>query len=121
MQIAFAASEGTPFAKTGGLADVVGALPRELVKLGHEVSVYLPFYARVRGHIEGEPKYLVRSLTIPFRSYNRFVGVVDGGKRDGVQYYFIDCPELFDRKELYGTRAAITPTMPSASACFAGR
>jgi starch synthase len=109
MQIAFAASECTPFAKSGGLADVVGALPRELVKLGHEVSVYLPFYARVRRHIEGEPKYLVRSLTIPFRSYNRFVGVVDGGKRDGVQHYFIDCPELFDRKELYGTTGGDYP------------
>jgi starch synthase len=103
MQITFAASECMPFAKTGGLADVVGALPRELVKLGHQVAVYLPFYARVHRHIEGEPKVLVRSLTIPFRYYNRFVGVVDGGQRDGVQYYFIDCPELFDRKELYGT------------------
>ncbi len=102
MQIAFAASECTPFAKTGGLADVVGALPRELVKLGHELSVYLPFYARIRKQFEDEPKVLIRSLTIPFRSYNRFVGVLDGGLRDGVQYYFIDCPELFDRKELYG-------------------
>jgi starch synthase len=102
MQIAFAASECTPFAKTGGLADVVGALPRELVKLGHRVSVYLPFYARVRRHIEGDPQYAIRSLTIPFNSYNRFAGIVDAGQRDGVQYYFIDCPELFDRKELYG-------------------
>jgi starch synthase len=109
MQIAFAASECTPLAKTGGLADVVGALPRELVKLGHQVSVYLPFYTRVRRHIEGEPEYLVRSLTIPFRSYNRFVGVVDGGRRDGVQFYFIDCPELFDRKELYGTSGGDYP------------
>ena len=102
MQITFAASESTPLAKTGGLADVVGALPPELVKLGHQVTVYLPFYARIRRLIEGEPNYAVRSITIPFRSYNRFVGVVDGGKRDGVQYFFIDCPELFDRKELYG-------------------
>jgi starch synthase len=109
MQIAFAASECTPLAKTGGLADVVGALPRELVKLGHQVSVYLPFYTRVRRHLEGEPEYLVRSLTIPFRYYNRFVGVVDGGRRDGVQYYFIDCPELFDRKELYGTNGGDYP------------
>jgi starch synthase len=103
MRIAFAASECTPFAKTGGLADVVGALPRELVKLGHQVSVYLPFYTRVRRHIESELRYAIRSLTIPFRYYNRFVDVVDGGKRDGVQHYFIDCPELFDRKELYGS------------------
>ncbi len=102
MQITFAASESTPLAKTGGLADVVGALPPELVKLGHQVTVFLPFYARIRKRIEGEPQYAVRSITIPFSYYNRFVGVVDGGKRDGVQYYFIDCPELFDRKELYG-------------------
>ena len=110
MQITFAASEATPFAKTGGLADVVGALPRELAKLGHEVTVFLPFYARVRRSFEsegeGEPRYAIRSLTIPFRYYNRFVGVVDGGERDGVQHYFIDCPELFDRKELYGPSGA---------------
>ncbi len=103
MQITFAASESTPLAKTGGLADVVGALPPELVKLGHQVKVFLPFYARIRQCIQGEPNYAVRSITIPFSSYNRFAGVVNGGKRDGVQYYFIDCPELFDRKELYGT------------------
>ncbi len=103
MQITFAASESTPLAKTGGLADVVGALPPELAKLGHQVTVFLPFYARIRQRIEGEPQYTVRSITIPFSTYNRFAGVVNGGKRDGVQYYFIDCPELFDRKELYGT------------------
>jgi len=106
MQIAFAASECTPFAKTGGLADVVGALPRELVKLGHQVSVFLPFYARVRSFIADEPKYVARSLTIPFRSWNRFANIVDGGQRDGVQHYFIDCPELFDRKEFYGSGGA---------------
>jgi starch synthase len=102
MNITFAASESAPLAKTGGLADVVGALPRELVRLGHKVTVFLPFYARIKRQIEGEPKVAVRSITIPFRDYNRFVSVVDGGKRDDVQYYFIDCPELFDRKELYG-------------------
>jgi starch synthase len=102
MQIVFAASECVPFAKTGGLADVVGALPREMVKLGHEVTVYLPLYARVRPLIEGKSKEAVRSITIPFRYYNRFVSIVDGGERDGVRFYFVDCPELFDRPELYG-------------------
>jgi len=102
MRIAFAASECTPFAKTGGLADVVGALPRELVKLGHDVSVYLPLYSRVRKFIDGEPRYAIRSVTIPFEFYNRFAGVVNGGNRDGVEYYFIDCPEMYDRSELYG-------------------
>jgi starch synthase len=110
MKITFAASEATPFAKTGGLADVVGALPRELAKLGHQVTVFLPFYSRVRKQIEsdegGEPQSAIQSLTIPFRYYNRFAGVVDAGKREGVQHYFIDCPELFDRKELYGQGGA---------------
>jgi len=102
MRIVMAASECVPFAKTGGLADVVGALPRELVKLGHEVTVYLPLYARVRPLIAEVQKVAVESITIPFRYYNRFVGIVDGGERDGVQFYFIDSPELYDRPELYG-------------------
>ena len=109
MKIVFAASECVPFAKTGGLADVVGALGPEMVKLGHEVTVYLPFYARVRPRIEGELKYVAQSITIPFEYYNRFVGIVDGGTRDGVKYYFVDCPELFDRQELYGTRTGDYP------------
>jgi starch synthase len=103
MHIVFAASECIPFAKTGGLADVVGALPLELVKLGDEVTVYLPLYARVRAQIPGELKYALRSITIPFQSYNRFAAIVDGGKRGGVQYYFVDCPEMYDRAELYGS------------------
>jgi starch synthase len=103
MHIVFAASECVPFAKTGGLADVVGALPPELVKLGHEVTVYLPLYAGVRRQIKSNLMYAARSITIPFEYYNRFAGIVDGGKRAGVQYYFIDCPELFDREGLYGT------------------
>lgn len=102
MEIVFATSECVPFAKTGGLADVVGALPRELVRLGHRVSVFLPLYTRVRPLIEATRSTAIKSLTIPFRYYNRFVEVVDGGKRDGVEFYFIDSPELFDRPELYG-------------------
>jgi starch synthase len=109
MRIVFAASECVPFAKTGGLADVVGSLPRELVKLGHEVTVYLPLYEVVKAHLPGAWKYAARSITIPFEYYNRFVGIVDGGRRDGVQYYFVDCPELFDRPGFYGTAAGDYP------------
>ena len=112
MHIVFASSECVPFAKTGGLADVVGALGPELAKLGHEVTVYLPLYTRVRRQIEGELKYAVRSITIPFEYYNRFVGIVDGGKRDGVQFYFVDCPEMFDRPELYGSGGQDYPDNP---------
>ncbi len=109
MRIVFAASECVPFAKTGGLADVVGALPPELARLGHDVTVYLPLYEVVKAHLPAAWKYAVRSITIPFEYYNRFVGIVDGGIRQGVRYYFVDCPDLFDRPGLYGTKAGDYP------------
>lgn len=101
MQIVFAASEAVPFAKTGGLADVVGALPIEIAKLGHSVSVFLPLYTMVRPHLDKELNFAVRSITVPFPHGNRFVGIVDGGLREGVQFYFVDCPEFFDRQGFY--------------------
>ncbi len=102
MHIVFAAPECVPYAKTGGIADVIGALPREIVRQGHRVTVYLPLYRQVQKHLK-ELKVAIESLTVPFLHYNRFVRVVDGGKSDGVQFYFIDCPELFDREYLYQT------------------
>jgi starch synthase len=102
MYIVFAASECTPWAKTGGLADVVGALPRALAKLGHTVSVFLPYYRQVAKLVPQAPT-AVPSLTIPFPSYNRFVRILDGGLKDGVQHYFVDSPELFDRESFYST------------------
>jgi starch synthase len=80
MHIVFAASECVPFAKTGGLADVVGALPPELVKLGHKMTVYLPLYSGVKRQMTGEWKYALRSITIPFQHYNRFVGIVEAAR-----------------------------------------
>ncbi len=108
MHIVFAASECLPFIKTGGLADVIGSLPREIVKRGHQVTVYIPFYRQVRDHFP-EKTIAIPSITIPFQYYNRFAAVVDGGKRDGVQFYFIDCPELFDRETPYATAAGDYP------------
>src|SRR3984885_3105259 len=102
MHIVFAASECVPYAKTGGVAEVVAALPKELVRQGHQVTVYVPLYRQVQKHLK-ERKIAIRSLTIPFSYYNRFVTVVNGGTPDGVQIYFIDCPELFDREFLYET------------------
>ncbi|MBQ1865174.1 MAG: glycogen/starch synthase, partial [Thermoguttaceae bacterium] len=57
MHILFAASEASPYAKTGGLADVCSALPKALAQLGHKVSLVVPFYKCVREYFErtGEP------------------------------------------------------------------
>jgi starch synthase len=105
MHIVFAASEGAPWATTGGLGEVVGALPRQIVSLGHQVTVYLPYYRQVREKAP-EKQYAIRSITIPFQYYSRFAAVLDGGIHDGVQVYFVDCPELFDREALYATPSA---------------
>ena len=106
MNIVFAASECVPFSKTGGLADVVGALPKALAELGHNVSVYLPKYRQTK---LTDPKVLLRSVTIPFDDQYRFCSVLDGGKQSGVQFYFIDYPPFFDRDALYGTSAGDYP------------
>ena len=99
MNIVFAASECVPFSKTGGLADVVGALPKALVALGHNVTVYLPRYKQTK--LES-PKIVLPSVTIPFDDQYRFCSVLDGGKRAGVQFYFVEYPPFFDRDALYG-------------------
>jgi starch synthase len=102
MHIVFAASECVPWAKTGGLADVVGALPPVLVRMGHRVTTFLPYYRQVARKLPDLPTVL-QSITIPFPTYQRYVRVLDGGVHDGVQVYFLDCPEMFDRESLYAT------------------
>ncbi len=106
MRIVFAASECVPFAKTGGLADVVGALPPALAALGHEVSVYLPRYKQTR---LAEARTLLRSVTVPFDDRYRFCSVLDGGRSAGVQFHFIEYPEFFERDGLYGASGADFP------------
>ncbi len=60
MNVVFASSEVVPFAKTGGLADVSGALPRELASLGNQVTVFMPAYACV--FHSGQEIYLSRII-----------------------------------------------------------
>ncbi|MBS1813821.1 MAG: glycogen synthase GlgA [Acidobacteria bacterium] len=108
MHIVFAASECTPWAKTGGLADVVGALPAELKKLGHRVTTLVPYYRQVAQQMPNLPVKLA-SVTIPFRDYNRFVRILDAGEQHGAQMYFVDCPELFDRESFYATPSGDYP------------
>lgn len=108
MHIVFAASECAPWAKTGGLADVISALPKTLVKMGHKVQIFIPYYRQV-AKVVSEPAVVLPSVTIPFASYNRFARILDGGITDGVQMYFVDCPELFDRESFYATPSGDYP------------
>jgi starch synthase len=89
------ASEAVPFAKTGGLADVIGALPKALVALGHDVDVVMPRY---RGIDAGTPE---RALTVTLGNLvmdARCSVTTDGG----VRTIFIDHAGYFDRDYLYG-------------------
>ncbi len=115
MHIAFAASECVPYSKTGGLADVVGALPRALAALGHQVSVYVPRYRQTK---LVDPQTVVRSVTIPFDDKYRFCSVVTAGTSAGVRFYFVDYPPYFDRDALYGSPAGDYPDNAERFAMF---
>src|SRR5258708_722437 len=99
MHVAFAASECVPFSKTGGLADVVGALPRALAPLGHQIPVSLQKYRQPKLQ---QPRTVVRSIPAPFADESRFCSIIDGGSQGGVQFSFADSPPFFDRDALYG-------------------
>jgi starch synthase len=116
MHIAFAASEGVPYSKTGGLADVVGALPRALTALGHQITIYLPRYRQTK---LTDPQIMAPSITIPFDDHYRFASVVAGGGQAGVRYFFVDYPPFFDREALYGTAIGDYPDNAERFALFA--
>ena len=115
MNIAFVASESVPFSKTGGLADVVGALPKALASLGHQVTVYLPRYRQTK---LDNPGVVVRSVTVPFDDQYRFASVVSGGTLGGIHFYFVEYPPYFDREALYGTPAGDYPDNAERFALF---
>lgn len=104
MRILFVASEGLPFSKTGGLADVVEALPKALAAVGHEVAVVLPRYRGTKAST-----IVLPSLTIPMGEHLRFPAVADGTLLAGVRYYFVDDPAYFDRDQLYGEKGKDYP------------
>jgi starch synthase len=114
MRILFVASEGLPFSKTGGLADVVEALPKALVAQGHEVAVVLPRYPGTKATAVVMP-----SLTIPMGGARlRFPAIADGTLLNGVRYFFVDDPAYFDRESLYGNARGDYPDNPERYAEF---
>lgn len=92
------ASEAAPYAKTGGLADVLSALPKALVRAGEQVAVVLPYY---RNTAVSNPRPVYERLAFglgPFRYSANILEKVDAG----VRFLFVQIPELYDRPGLYG-------------------
>ena len=103
LKVCILSSEIVPFAKTGGLADVVGALVREFAQLGHEIRAFMPLYAAVRrAHPGTQPVLGLQNVgvTIGGRAYAFSVRTTNVPGTD-IAVYFIDCPELFDRPAIY--------------------
>lgn len=99
--IVFIASEATPLAKTGGLADVVGSLPHALKKLQYQVTVILPFY---RQHL-ADAKIKTQTMGITIEIW------ADGQQRqcplhqatvDGLNFILVEQDDLYDREGIYG-------------------
>lgn len=102
-RILFVASEMFPLAKTGGLADVIGALPKALAKRGHDVRVLLPKY-RVTFSVDHRTDRIVDLPHISFGGFTLGCGIDESDvlKDDGVTVYLIEHFGLYDRDRLYG-------------------
>jgi len=107
MKVAFLASEVIPYAKTGGLADVAGALPKFLAGLGADVRVFMPLYREVRK--KNLPLERVLDDSFLDMGGEKLAYAVFAHRADGVTVFFVDRPEFFDRDQLYGTAAGDYP------------
>lgn len=100
MNILFATSEAVPLAKTGGLADVAGALPKALRKLDADARVILPKYEEIpAAYIEQFER--IAEFNVSFGWRNQYCGLLKA-EIDGVIYYLIDNERYFKRRGLYG-------------------
>ena len=100
MNILFAASECVPFIKTGGLADVVGALAPVLARKGHDVRVILPKYAMIPEDYRSQLTH-VCDFYVQMGWRSQFCGIEEL-RKDGVIYYFVDNEYYFYRNYIYG-------------------
>lgn len=100
MKVLFAVSECGPFAKSGGLADVAGSLPKELINLGTDVRVMLPKYGTISEKYKKDMKR-IKEFTVPVGWRNQYCGIEEL-QDNGITYYFIDNEYYFKRENLYG-------------------
>ncbi len=103
LSILFVVSEMFPLAKTGGLADVAGALPKALAKRGHDVRVLMPKY-RATYSVDHRTDRIVDLPKIQFGGFTLGCGIDESDvlKKDGVTVYLIEHFGLYDRDRLYG-------------------
>ena len=100
MKILFVASEVSPFARTGGLGDVAGALPQALSRLGHDIRLVMPLYRAV--DVERHRlREVARGLEVPAAVGSQKVDVLGGHLSGRVPVYFIRHDLSFDRDGLY--------------------
>jgi starch synthase len=95
------ASEGVPYAKTGGLADVIGALPHALRRLGHDVRVALPRYTNI-DPARWRLRTVVEDLAVPLDQGVERVDILATPPEAEVPFYFVDSERYFQREKLYG-------------------
>ncbi|MBI3469104.1 MAG: glycogen synthase GlgA [Planctomycetes bacterium] len=101
MNVLFATSEAVPFAKTGGLADVCGALPGEIARLGHQAAMIMPAYRQVhKAGLPIEPGGIEFNVPIGSKTVGGRLlrSHLPGGH---VPVYLVDQPAYYDRPELY--------------------
>ena len=100
MNVLFVASEAVPFIKTGGLADVMGALPKALAKKGMDVRLVIPKYSRIAEEAKKQMKEVTTGIVN--LAWRQLYYGVEEIKQDGVTVYFIDNEWYFKRDGLYG-------------------
>ena len=100
MKVLFVASEASPFIKTGGLGDVMGALPPALKRLGLDVKVVLPKYKNMKYEFQQKLQF-IKWFTVKVGWRNQYCGVSQC-EYNGVTYYFLDNEYYFGRDGLYG-------------------
>lgn len=100
VNILFVTSEASPFAKTGGLADVSAALPRYLHRAGHDVRVVMPFYASVP-HDVATLEFAFRGIEIALGPHRYTVDIVAATRPGEPPVYLVHAPVLYHRASIY--------------------
>ncbi len=100
MKVLFAASEAYPYAMSGGLADVAGALPKALRRRLVGCRIVMPLYREIKAELRQNMKF-VTSIVVPVSWRKQYCGIFEA-HLNGVIYYFIDNEYYFKRDGLYG-------------------